>query len=114
MAKGILGLLLSEEARPQAVADGFVCSLCEREGKHCVFQSLEALWQHHLFRPLEEWINTKLANAQAVALFRMDSDDSTRAKLIPAGKDASRPTLLVPLKWGCHNSGSNGRSRVWT
>jgi hypothetical protein len=53
-------------SRPQA---GFICSLCASAGTHCTYPNLQALWRDHLFDPFEDWINTKLARAQAIALY---------------------------------------------
>ena len=89
--------LLSEAVRPALSQEGFVCSLCEREGKHRTFPALEALWLDHLFRPLEDWINTKLAVAQAVALYRTDHGGATWARLVSAREPLDSPTYVVPL-----------------
>ena len=89
--------LLSEEVRPALSQEGFVCSLCEREGKHRIFPTLEALWLDHLFRPLEDWINTKLDAAWAVALYRRDGGGATWARLVSAGESLDSPTYVVPL-----------------
>jgi hypothetical protein len=89
--------LLSEEVRPVTVSGCIVCSLCESEGKHRVFPSVEALWQDHLFRPFEQWINGKLAGAQAVALYRTATGGATWARLIQHG-DPGSPAFLVALK----------------
>jgi hypothetical protein len=89
--------LLSEEVRPALSQEGFVCSLCEQEGKHRIFPTLEALWLDHLFRPLEDWINTKLGAAWAVALYRTDGGGATWARLVSAGESLDSPTYVVPL-----------------
>jgi hypothetical protein len=89
--------LLSEEVRPALSQEGFVCSLCEQEGKHRIFPTLEALWLDHLFRPLEVWINTKLDAAWAVALYRRDGGGATWARLVSAGESLDSPTYVVPL-----------------
>ena len=89
--------LFSEEVRPEKSHGGFVCAICERESKHRIFPTLEALWLDHLFRPLEDWINTKLAVAQAVALYRTDHGGSTWARLVSASEPLDFPTYAVPL-----------------
>lgn len=89
--------LFSEEVRPQKTTEGIVCSVCEAEGKHRIFPSIDALWQDHLFDPFEEWINTKLGSAQAVALYRTDNDGTTWARLIQTGDPTGSPTVLVSL-----------------
>lgn len=91
-------LLLSEEVRPRKTAQGFVCVLCESQGDHRIFPSLEALYHDHLFHPLEDWINTKLAKAHAVALYRTDGGDSTWARLISCDDHMGSPNALVQLK----------------
>ena len=80
--KAVFGLPVSEEVRPEKSHGGFVCAICERESKHRIFPTLEVLWLDHLFRPLEDCINTKLAVAQAVALYRTDHGGSTWARLV--------------------------------
>jgi hypothetical protein len=90
--------LFSEEVRPEKSHGGVVCAVCERESKHRTFPTLEALWLDHLFRPLEDWINTKLAVAQAVPLYRTDHGGTTWARLVSAGEPLDSPTYLVPLR----------------
>ena len=74
------------------------CSLCEQEGKHRIFPTLEALWLDHLFRPLEDWINTKLGAAWAVALYRTDGGGATWARLVSAGESLDSFERMC----GCH------------
>jgi hypothetical protein len=88
--------LFSEEVRPQTTPDGFVCSLCETQGKHRIFPNIEALWHDHLFDPFEQWINTKLAVARAVALYRTDNGGATWARLVSACDPTGSPTIMVP------------------
>jgi hypothetical protein len=59
--------------------------------------SAEALWLDHLFRPLEDCINTKLGAAWAVALYRTDHGGSTWARLVSASEPLDFPTYVVPL-----------------
>ena len=87
--------LLDLDVRPRATADGFVCSICNSEGKHRIFPSLEALWRDHLFDPFEEWINTKLAGAHAIALYRTVGGGGTWARLVPKGEYATSPFLIA-------------------
>jgi hypothetical protein len=89
--------LLSEEARPKQTPAGIVCSICESEGKHRVFASVDALCHDHLFDPFETWINTKLAVAQSVALYRASDGGSTWARLLQDGDQVGTPTFLVSL-----------------
>ena len=90
--------LFCEEARPKETSTGYVCWICEAEGKHRTFPTIEALWRNHLFRPLEDWITTKLADAQAVALCRSDSGGTTWARLVRADDQADSAEFLVPLR----------------
>ena len=89
--------LLDLDVRPAATADGFVCTWCQSEGKHQVFPTLAALWRDHLFDPLEEWINTTLAGAYAVALNRTEGGGSTYARLVPKGTQGESSTFLIAL-----------------
>ena len=90
--------LFSAEVRPRKTAGGFVCSLCEPEGKHRVFPNVEALYHDHIFRPFEEWVNTKLTVAQALALYRTDDAGATWARLVSAGGQTGSAIFLVSLK----------------
>jgi hypothetical protein len=87
--------LLSEEVRPEQTSDGFVCPLCASAGTHCTFPNLQALWCDHLFVPFEEWINSKLANAQAVALYR--THGATWARLVSTDGPVGSPAFLVAI-----------------
>jgi hypothetical protein len=95
--------LLSEEVRPEQASDGFVCPLCASAGTHCTFPNLQALWRDHLFDPFEDWINTKLAHAQAVALYRSQEGGATLARLVSTDGPVDSPAFLVALvgaTWG--------------
>ena len=84
----MLGFPVLRESASQGTSTGYVCWICEAEGKHRAFPTIEALWRNHLFRPLEDWITTKLADAQAVALCRSDSGGTTWTRLVRAGDQA--------------------------
>ncbi len=89
--------LLNLEASISAAPSGFLCMLCEPDA-HRVFPTMEALWRDHLFDPFEEWVNTKLAPARAVALFRLDgSHGTTWVRLIPKGEAANSAAFLIAL-----------------
>jgi len=89
--------LFFNEVRPQQNLNGFTCSLCKPGNKRRVFPSLETLWHDHLFEPFADWINTKLAIAQAVALYRSDNGSARWARLVTAGEDVELPYFLVKL-----------------
>jgi hypothetical protein len=90
--------LLSEEVRPQQVKEGIVCSICEREGRHRIFPTMQALWRDHLFLPLENWINTKVAIAKAIALYQTPNGGARWARLIsPSDRNIGSPTFWVDL-----------------
>lgn len=90
-------ILLDLEVRAKPIADGFVCTWCQSEGKHQVFQTLEALWLDHLFDPFEEWVNTKLAGAHAIALYRTVGGGGTWARLIGCGDEVGASAFLIAL-----------------
>ena len=48
------------ECCPEAVADGYICHLCDSEDRK-IYSSREALWIEHDFELFLEWVNTKLA-----------------------------------------------------
>ena len=85
--------LFCEEARLKETSAGYVCRLCGS-----TFPTIEALWRDHLFRPLEDWINTKLADAQAVALYLSDDGDTTWARLVRSGDQADSAEFVVQLR----------------
>ncbi|MDQ2762100.1 MAG: hypothetical protein M3Y22_00950 [Pseudomonadota bacterium] len=89
-------LLLSLDVSPIALsAGGFACGCCPSDERE-VFPSLEALWRDHLFDPLLVWINTDLALAKAIALFR--SGGATWARLIMENGDGGHgAAIVVPL-----------------
>ena len=54
-------LLLSLDVDPVEISSGWACSICDSEGKHERFATLDFLWCDHLFDPLEAWIAMELA-----------------------------------------------------
>ncbi len=49
------------ECCPEAVADGYICHICDSEDRK-TYSSREALWIEHDFELFLEWVNTKLVN----------------------------------------------------
>jgi hypothetical protein len=80
--------LFAQEARPRKASAGYVCWICDAEGKHRVFSTIEDLWRDHLFRP----------HAQAVALHRTDDGGATCARLVSADDQVGSAKFLVPLR----------------
>lgn len=58
--------LLSLDVDPVEISSAWACSICEAEGRHERFETLEALWRDHLFDPLEAWIAKELAPARGL------------------------------------------------
>ena len=65
-------LLLSLDVDPVEISSAWACSICEAEGKHERFATLDALWRDHLFDPLGEWIAKELAPARELEFQRLD------------------------------------------
>lgn len=91
--------LFSEEVRLKRTPNGTLCSICEQQGQRRLFPTSEALWRDHLFLPLETWIKTKLAVAEAVALYQTPKGGARWARLIlPNDPDVSSSAFLEPLR----------------
>jgi hypothetical protein len=89
--------LLSFDAFPAKTAAGYICRECPSECQ-TVFASRDALWRDHLFEPLLDWINTKLAAADAIGFYGR-AGHSTWARLLPAKAHSGSgdPDILVDL-----------------
>ena len=91
-------LLLAFDVWPRLAVGGYICEHCRPE-QRTNFPDLEALWRDHLFEPLAEWINGKLAAADAVGLYGSASDGWTHAKLLSNGDpQTSEPNIRIPLR----------------
>jgi hypothetical protein len=90
--------LFSEEVRAENTPNGVLCSLCEQQGQRRLFPTSEALWRDHLFLPLETWIRTKLAVADAVALYRTSNGGARWARLILHDTAVGSAAFLVPIR----------------
>jgi hypothetical protein len=84
---------------PQRGENGYVCGHCEAEARK-TFPNLEALWRDHLFEPFLEWVNKKLATAEAVGFYGSLSSGWTHAELLPNydPRRASPEVFIVPLR----------------
>lgn len=80
---GCWDLIFDVDAYPERRGEGYVCSQCEREGKHETFASREALWLDHLFEPFLGWLNENLAPAKALVLRATEDGRATWAQLKP-------------------------------
>ena len=63
-------LLLSLDVDPTEISSAWACLICEAEGKHERFATLEALWRDHLLDPLEAWIAKELASARGLKFYQ--------------------------------------------
>lgn len=87
-------LLWPDGVRPEWRAGGWVCATCESEGRQGVFDSAEAVWHNHLFAPLLQWVNDKLAPARYLGFF---DDDGASWVTLDQIKDA---TYILPIREG--------------
>ena len=71
-------MLLSLDAYPKRVPDGYVCTECDPATRQ-TFPNREALWECDLFEPFLVWVNEKLAPADALHLY--GAGGMTAAKL---------------------------------
>jgi hypothetical protein len=83
---------------PRLAIGGYICEHCRPE-QRTIFPCMQALWQDHLFEPLLEWINGKLAAADAVGLYGSTSSGWTHAELL-SDRDPQRsePDIRLPLR----------------
>lgn len=77
---------------PKAVADGYICQLCDSEDRK-TYSSHEALWIEHDFELFLKGVNTKLAPAGLLALHG-EQNSSTWAKLV----NESNPEAMVTMQ----------------
>jgi hypothetical protein len=74
-------MLLSLDAYPKRVPGGYACTECAPATRQ-TFSNREALWEYELFEPFLEWVNDKLAPADALHLY--GKGGMTMAKLTTA------------------------------
>ena len=67
------------ESSPEATLNGYICHLCEVEGR-TTYPSREALWIAHDFEPFLEWVNTELTPTRWLVL-NGEADAGTWARL---------------------------------
>lgn len=97
--------LTSFEAAPIHTPQGYVCDLCEPEGRD-VYTSREALWIDHLFEPFLTWVNEELVPARWLALYGSIDFGATWAKLSQnrqEDKNEGVATMWLPL-WNTFES----------
>jgi hypothetical protein len=90
-------LILSLEALPHRTPKGYICEMCDADGR-TIYPSRETLWIDHLFEPFLHWVNDELANAHWLALYL--SVGGTWAKLVTAVDEEA--FHCVPLWVGPH------------
>jgi hypothetical protein len=90
--------LTSLDVKPRRAGDGYVCELCKAD-ERTIFPDLEALWRGHLFEPFLQWVNEKLAAADAIGLYGSPPSGWTFAELLSC-HDArgTEPDISVPLR----------------
>jgi len=90
--------LIFFESCPEAVANGYVCHLCESDSQKTslskIYPSREALWIAHEFEPFLEWVNTKLVPAHWLALYG-EANSGTWVKLV--SEPNSEAMITVPV-----------------
>jgi hypothetical protein len=79
---------------------GWFCALCAEHGTpYQFFKTLEELWIEHLFNPFLDWINGKLAKAEALALCGSIEGGMTWAALVGDGfpkQERIKALLRIP------------------
>lgn len=92
------------DAIPLKTDTGWICRLCRDlpapgSGPPLIYQSREALLIAHAYKPFLQWVNSKLAQAEALGLYGV-GDGFTWAKLLMDQPDpeAKHLKLRIPLK----------------
>jgi hypothetical protein len=75
-------ILSSLDTYPKRVPGGYICTQCDPATRP-TFSSREELWVADLFEPFLEWVNEKLAPAQALHIY--GTDGMTMGKLLKEG-----------------------------
>jgi hypothetical protein len=79
-------IIFNPELKAKHEERGWFCELCAEQGKsYQFFKTLEELWIEHLFSPFLDWINSKLAKAEALALCGSIEEGMTWAALVGDG-----------------------------
>jgi hypothetical protein len=94
----IWDFLLCFDVWPRIAIGGYICEHCKPE-QRTIFPDMEALWRDHLFEQLLEWVNGKLAVADAVGLYGSPLDGWPHAELV-SNDDAKgpKPDIRIPLR----------------
>ena len=73
-------LLISAEAAPIRVSDGWQCRQCSPDRRK-TYSSLQTFWDGELFKPMRDWIEAKLLPADVLLLKGARDGGSTWAQL---------------------------------
>lgn len=87
-------LLVSWDAFPVRIANGYVCDQCLPE-YYRIFESREAIWKDHLFGPLLKWINLELKVASAIGIYQTRDGGATWAKLLRQDEEDKEADCLI-------------------
>jgi hypothetical protein len=92
-------ILLCLDAVPRNVTGGYICECCPPENR-TLFPDRPALWRDHLFEPFLDWVNTELAPATILGLYKSPGGGVTWAKLVRSDEVESdgKPDIAVPLR----------------
>ncbi len=98
----IWDMLLSLDVWPRLAIGGYICEHCKPE-ERTIFPDLKSLLRDHLFEPFLEWVNEKLAAADAVGLYSSPPGGWTHAELL-SHHDGGRtkPDIRLPLRVSHH------------
>jgi hypothetical protein len=91
--------LIYFESNPKAVADGYLCTLCDAEFQK-IYPSREALWIEHDFEPFLDWVNKELTSTRWLALDGA-LNEATWAKLVDQPDPESAINFPVWIDSGC-------------
>jgi hypothetical protein len=87
---------------PRLAIGGYICEHCRPE-QRTIFPCMHSLWQDHLFEPLLEWVNGKLAAADAVSLYGSPSTGWTHAELVSKhGAQEASLHIRIPARVSPH------------
>ena len=76
-------------------APGYFCSFCS-QAERDYFRTREEAWREHLFEPFLSWVNSQLASAQWLRIFR-SGGGSSGASLIRDVADIDKPDSGMQL-----------------
>lgn len=83
---------------PRLAPGGYICEHCRPE-QRMTFPDVQALWRDHLFEPFLEWVNERLATAQAVGCYGSPLSGWTHAELLSDRyQERPEPDIRIPLR----------------